>query len=53
MKPGKVEDFERARRRPGELPTGVLVGMVEVVGCTGEPEAFEWHLANPERLAKP
>ena len=47
---GKVEDFERVGLQPGELPTGVLVGTVEVVGCTGEQGAYEWHLANPERL---
>jgi hypothetical protein len=52
-KPGKVKDFERAGLRPGELSTGVLVGTVEVVGCTGEPGAYEWYLANPERLAEP
>ena len=52
-RPGKVEDFERAGLRSGELPTGVLVGTVEVVGCTGESGACEWHLADPERLREP
>lgn len=52
-RPGKTEDFEGARLRPAELPTGVLVGTVEVVGCTGELGAFKWHLRSPERLAEP
>jgi hypothetical protein len=37
----------------GELPTGVLIGTVEVVGCTGESGAYEWHPADPERLSDP
>jgi hypothetical protein len=51
-KPGEVEDFQRAGLRPGALPTGVLMGTTEVVGCTGEQGRYEWHLANPERLAE-
>src|SRR5215204_4556843 len=50
---GKVEDFEKAGLRPEKLSTGVLLGTVEVLGCTGEPGAYEWHLANPERLPEP
>ncbi len=38
---------------PEDLPTGVLVGAVEVVGCTGKPGDYEWHLANPEWLPEP
>ena len=52
-RPGKVEAFEAAEVQPAELPTSVLVGTLEVVGCTGEPGAYEWHLANPERLCEP
>ena len=45
------EGFEELGVEPGDLATGVLVGTVEVVDCTGSPGDYEWHLANPERLA--
>src|SRR5438045_3194340 len=34
---------------------GVLVGFVDVTGCTWDAEAgcYAWHLANPRRLAMP
>ena len=38
---------------PGELPTGMLVGTVEIIGCVGEPGAYHWMLAKPERLCVP
>lgn len=52
-RPGEAEDFDEAHLRPEDLPTGVLAGTVEVVGCTGEPLVYEWRLANPERLPEP
>jgi hypothetical protein len=52
-RPGKVEDFKRAGSRPGELPTGMLVGTVEITDCSGGQGAYEWHLASPERLGEP
>lgn len=51
--PGAIEDFEALNLQPGELPTGVLVGTVEISGCTGYPGDYEWHLANPQRLSQP
>jgi hypothetical protein len=41
------------KARPGDFPTGVLIGTVEVVECTGEPGDYEWHLAAPVRLPEP
>jgi hypothetical protein len=36
------------------LPRGVLVGTIEIVGCReGKGGGFEWLLANPTRLATP
>jgi ASCH domain len=52
MTPGYLEDWEAMNMQPGDLPTGVLVGTVEIKGCTGEPGAYEWHLAKPERLKR-
>ncbi|HEV8062931.1 MAG TPA: ASCH domain-containing protein [Gemmataceae bacterium] len=42
--------WAQVEREPGELPTGVLVGTVEIVGCDGRPGNFHWKLAKPERL---
>lgn len=50
---GAIEDFEEMNLEPGELPTGVLVGTVEVSDCTGYLGGYEWHLANPQRLNQP
>jgi hypothetical protein len=51
--PRPLENWKEVDMQPGDLPTGVIVGTVEVVGCTGRPGDYEWHLANPRRLAKP
>jgi ASCH domain len=52
MTPGQVEDWEEINIKPGDLPTGVLVGTVEITDCTGEPGAYQRHLAKPERLQR-
>jgi hypothetical protein len=52
-KPSPAEQFERMRIEPGDLPTGVLVGTVEITGCRGEPGDYKWHLARPVRLKRP
>jgi hypothetical protein len=51
--PGDPEDYAEDGYDLGDLPHGKLVGTVEVVDCTGEDGDFEWHLANPQRLARP
>lgn len=48
--PGDAHDFRRLKMQPGDLPTGVLIGTVEIVDCTGRPGDYKWRLANPERL---
>lgn len=50
--PGSPEAWQDIDMQPGELPTGVLVGTVEVTGCSFNGEEYEWHLSNPERLRK-
>jgi hypothetical protein len=35
LKPGKAEEFDRMHIHPGDLPTGVLVGTVEITDCSG------------------
>lgn len=50
--PGRLSDFEAMKLRPGDLPTGVLVGTVEIARCTGEPGDYEWHLKHPKRFPR-
>jgi hypothetical protein len=50
---GAQEDYDYMGVQPGDLPTGVLVGTVEVTDCTDNGEYFEWHLSKPKRLPKP
>lgn len=47
--------FEELGAKPGDFPTGVLVGTVEIVGCErpSAAELYQWQLASPERLAEP
>jgi len=52
LTPGWHEDWEQLKMQPGDLPTGVLVGTVEITDCTGEPGDYEWHLGKPERLER-
>lgn len=52
LTPGPEEEWEDMDMRPGDLPTGVLVGTVEIVDCTEGDYGYEWQLANPERLTR-
>lgn len=52
LTPGHSNDWEEMKMKPGDLPTGVLVGTVEITDCTGEPGDHEWHLGKPERLVR-
>ena len=35
------------------LPTGLVVGTIDIADCTGFNGNFEWHLVNPIRLDEP
>ena len=51
--PGPDYEFVRMGLQPGDLPTGVLVGTVEITDCSpGGPRQFRWHLTQPERLSQ-
>jgi hypothetical protein len=51
---GPLEEYEKLKSQPGDFPTGVLVGTVEIIGCeTPDGYDYEWLLTNPERLEKP
>jgi hypothetical protein len=47
--------WRQAGAQPGELPTGVIVGSVEIVGCRYDQQNDEYHyvLRAPRRLARP
>ncbi len=50
------EVFEEFGLKPDDVPGGVIVGSVEIVGCTkgkGRATWYEWHLAKPVRLKMP
>ena len=51
--PGDPGVFPQLDPEMGRLPRGVLVGTVELTDCTFDDGYYAWHLANPERLAKP
>lgn len=53
MAPGDQDDFKSIKCKPGSLPTGVLIGSVEIVKCTKKGDTFHWHLQNPKRRARP
>jgi predicted transcriptional regulator len=46
LKPGKPEEFRRLHIQPCELPTGVLIGTVEITECSGEPGHYKWQVAS-------
>lgn len=53
---GEVDEpseWRKAGAKPGTLPTGVIVGTVEIVGSEYDEDEdwYEWKLARPERLA--
>jgi hypothetical protein len=46
-------EFARIGVESGDLMTGVLVGTVEIIDCSGKPRDYKWHLARPRRLKCP
>ena len=48
-----MDAFESMNAKPGDFPTGVIVGTIEIVDCVVSNGAYEWHLAWPDRFAHP
>lgn len=48
------EAWRQVGKQPGELPTGAIVGSVEIVGCRvdGRTGGWAYVLKNPKRLAR-
>jgi hypothetical protein len=51
-KSGPLKRWEETGFEIGSLPTGVLVGTVEIVDCEGGPGDYAWRLARPIRLRR-
>ena len=49
------EAWADAGAQPGELPTGVIVGSVEIVDCKYDRrnDEYQYILKNPKRFARP
>lgn len=50
LQPGPEDDFRAVNLEAGDLPTGVIVGTVEIQECEGKRGDYHWHLARPQRL---
>lgn len=47
--------WKKVKTKPEDLPRGVLIGTVIIKKCSekqNDDENYEWHLIEPERLAK-
>ena len=56
MQPGDLKGFKELRCKPGELPTGVLVGTAIIAKWTrprGRSKDYNWHLTGVKRLKHP
>ncbi len=51
-KPGPGERWAKSGHEPDTLPTGVLVGTVEIVGCEEDSGGYAWRLARPQRAKR-
>jgi len=53
--PGDSVDFRKMKAEPGDFPTGVLVGTVEIVNCKWDSRrgCFAYGLERPRRLVRP
>ena len=53
LTPFEQHAWDEIGEEPGDLPTGVIVGTVEVVGCRKVRGEYQWDLAKPIRLKRP
>jgi hypothetical protein len=52
LTPAERDEWDDYGREPGDLPTGVIIGSVEIGGCRWDPdlEWYEWLLSKPKRV---
>ncbi len=55
LKPGDESYYKKLQVEPGTLPTGLILGTVEIVDCKYRilQGDYQWILANPKRLKTP
>jgi hypothetical protein len=55
LRPGDLKGFASLGAEPGDFPTGMIVGSVEITACrySAAKQCYPYHLANPKRLRKP
>lgn len=54
LDPADRADIELELDKPiASLPSGVVVGTVEITDCNGSDGECEWQLENPERFSSP
>ena len=53
LQPAPENEFAKLNAKPGDFPTGVILGTVEIVDCIYRNGQYEWNLARPKRLARP
>ena len=51
-KSGPEKRWQNSGYEPGSLPTGVLVGSVEIADCQGTLGDYAWKLARPKRAKR-
>ncbi len=44
--------WRQVNAEPGDLPTGVIVGTVDIVGCRRHGDGYAYILSNPKRLKR-
>jgi hypothetical protein len=50
--PVPTERYRLLGLQRGDLPVGVLVGTVNIIGCVRRRDRFEWQLAHPVRYRR-
>ncbi len=45
--------WRQVGKEPGELPTGVILGTVEIIGCRPYGDGYAYDLSRPKRLSRP
>jgi len=50
LKPGDPKRFKKLGLDIGDLPTGVLVGTMEIEGCQPTEDGWAWKIRDPRRL---
>ena len=53
MQPGDSAGFKQLKCKPGDLPTGMILGIATIAKVTGSGKEYQWHLTDVKRLDTP